>query len=170
MTHANIHPTWELPILAGKSALVLTPCPGTKEADLFTSLTQLKAQGVQTVVTALEFDEMTKEGVSQLPEQTKALGMTWFHLPIEDDCAPSENFCSQWEKISPELHKIINEGGKLAFHCMGGSGRTGLLAAHLLLELNWDIETIKSQVQALRPGAFTKPLQIEYIDQFVASK
>lgn len=160
------HPLWELPILAGRSALVLTPCPGTKEADLPASLKQLKALGVQAVVTALEFDEMGKAGVSELPKQTKELGMAWFHLPIEDDCAPGEEFASQWKRVSPELHKIINQGGKVVLHCMGGSGRTGMLAAHLLLELGWDLETIKSEVKALRPGAFSKLPQIEYIDQF----
>ena len=169
MKQSTFHPAWELQILDGHSALVLTPCPGTKQVDLITSLKQLKAQGVQAIVTALSFDEMAEAGVAQLPEQTKQLGMHWFHLPIEDDCAPDEIFASQWEQVSPELHKVINQGGKLVLHCMGGSGRTGILAAHLLLELGWDLETIKSEVKALRPGAFTKSLQIEYINQFVAT-
>ena len=160
------HPTWELPILEGQSALVLTPCPGTKGADLSASLKQLKAQGVQAVVTALELDEMAKAGVAELPAQTKELGMAWFHLPIEDDCAPGDDFASDWKKVSPELHKIIKQGGKLVLHCMGGSGRTGMLAAHLLLELGWDLDNIKSEVKALRPGAFSKLPQIEYIAQF----
>ena len=62
----------------------------------------------------------------------------------------------------------MNQGGKLVLHCMGGSGRTGMLAAHLLLELGWDLDTIKKEVKVLRPGAFTKPVQIEYIDQVAA--
>ncbi len=52
-------------------------------------------------------------------------------------------------------------------HCMGGSGRTGLLAAHLLLEKGWELQNIITQVQSLRPGAFTKDVQVEYIKQFV---
>lgn len=162
------HPTWELQILEGQSALILTPCPGTKGTGLSSSLEQLKAKGVQAVVTALGFDEMAEAGVAELPEKIKALGMAWFHLPIEDDCAPGKGFAAEWKLVSPELHKIINQGGKITLHCMGGSGRTGVLAAHLLLELGWKLDTIKSEVKALRPGAFTKPLQIEYIDQFAA--
>ena len=162
------HPIWELPILAGKSALILTPCPGTKEVDLITSLKQLKTQGVQAIVTALDCDEMVKAGVADLPVQSKALGMEWFNLPIEDDCAPDDLFAMQWQKVSPELHHIANQGGKLAMHCMGGSGRTGLLAANFLLEQGWDLETIKSEIQTLRPGAFRKPVQIEYVDKLAA--
>ncbi|EEY43727.1 predicted protein-tyrosine phosphatase [Vibrio mimicus VM223] len=52
---------------------------------------------------------------------------------------------------------------------MGGSGRTGLLAAHLLLEKGWSLESIITQVQALRPGAFTKEVQVEYVQQLVNS-
>jgi protein-tyrosine phosphatase len=159
------HPTWELEILEGKSALILTPCPGTKEADLNSSLKQLKAQGVQAVVSAIKLAEMDKKGVAELPQAIQALDMAWFHLPIEDDSIPDQAFAEKWKQVSPELHKIINSGGKLALHCMGGSGRTGLLAAHLLLELDWDLEKIKSEVKALRPNAFTKDCQIEYIEQ-----
>jgi protein-tyrosine phosphatase len=46
---------------------------------------------------------------------------------------------------------------------MGGSGRTGLFAAHLLLEKGWSLDEIISRVQALRPGAFTKQVQVDYI-------
>jgi protein-tyrosine phosphatase len=159
------HPIWQLPILEGKSALVLTPCPGTQNVSLFDSLTQLKESGVEAIVTALQVNEMNQAGVQQLEEQTKALNMVWFHLPIEDNCAPEGDFAEQWKVVSPELHKIINQGGKVTLHCMGGSGRTGMLAAHLLLELDWDIETIMSEVKALRPKAFSKQAQIDYLNK-----
>ncbi|EJL6950429.1 phosphatase, partial [Vibrio cholerae] len=32
------HPTWELPVEDNNAALVLTPCPGTKEASLSDSI------------------------------------------------------------------------------------------------------------------------------------
>jgi protein-tyrosine phosphatase len=159
------HPTWELEIVEGYSALILTPCPGTKKADLSSSVKQLKTQGVQAVLSAIELAEMDKKGVSALPLQIQKQGMAWFHLPIEDDSIPDQAFAEKWQQVSPELHKIIKRGGKLALHCMGGSGRTGLLAAHILLELGWNLDRVKSEVKALRPNAFTKACQIEYIEQ-----
>ncbi|WED26611.1 cyclin-dependent kinase inhibitor 3 family protein [Vibrio sp. DW001] len=159
------HPTWQLNVTDNDVALILTPCPGTKEVDLETSLKELKSSGVQAIVTALEFEEMEKAGVAELPRLAKQLGMSWFHQPIKDDEAPDEQFDARWEVISPQVHEVLKQGGNVALHCMGGSGRTGLLAAHILLELDWDLNRIKSEVQALRPGAFTKPLQIEYINQ-----
>ena len=158
------HPTWELQIADNKATLVLTPCPGTKGTELKASLEQLKQQGVTAIVTALENAEMKKAGVADLPALTEELGMDWFHQPIEDDCAPGESFAPRWQQISPKVQAILQNGGKVALHCMGGSGRTGLLVAHLLLERGWKLDTIKSEVQALRPGAFTKQVQIDYIE------
>jgi protein-tyrosine phosphatase len=161
------HPTWQLDVDAG--ALVLTPCPGTKGVDLDASLEQLKEQGVQAIVTALDDAELASKEVAELGVKAEQLGMQWFQIEIEDDCAPDETFAEKWQAASPVLHQIVDNGGKVAMHCMGGSGRTGLFAAHLLLEKSWSLTDIVTQVQALRPGAFTKPVQVDYING-VASK
>lgn len=160
------HPTWQLNVDAG--ALVLTPCPGTKDADLDTSLAQLQQQGVAAIVTALDESELASKGVAELGEKAQQLGMKWFQIEIEDDCAPGDEFAAKWQQASPELHQVIAQGGKVAMHCMGGSGRTGLLAAHFLLEKQWQLDDIVREVQALRPGAFTKSVQVDYIKQVAA--
>lgn len=162
------HPTWQLELDSG--ALVLTPCPGTKDVALQASLEQLKEQDVQAVVTALDNAELESKNVSELGEVTQQLGMKWFQIEIEDDCAPDEVFAAKWQQASPELHAILAQGGKVAMHCMGGSGRTGLFAAHLLLEKEWALDDIVREVQALRPGAFTKPVQVEYIERVAQGK
>lgn len=160
------HPIWQLEVFDNGAALILTPCPGTKGVELATSLRELKEQGAVAVITALETEEMDSAGVSALPEMAKQSGLEWYHLPIEDDHAPDANFETKRLAISPRIHQILADGGKVVLHCMGGSGRTGLLAAHILLELDWELDRIIREVQALRPGAFTKPLQVEYISQF----
>ena len=160
------HPTWQLDLEQG--ALVLTPCPGTKGVDLEASLTQLKQQGVQAIVTALDNTELASKDVSQLGAEAEKLGMQWFQIEIEDDCAPGDEFATKWQQASPALHRIVDNGGKVAMHCMGGSGRTGLLAAYLLLEKQWPLSHIVKEVQALRPGAFTKSIQVDYINAVAA--
>ncbi|PSV22120.1 phosphatase [Photobacterium leiognathi subsp. mandapamensis] len=157
------HPTWELPISNNSAGLVLTPCPGTKGTPLVESIDQLKAQGVTIVVTALSMKEMEAKSVGALPLVVQQVGLKWFNTPIEDDCAPDESFQPHWDAISPALHQALDNGEKVALHCMGGSGRTGLLAAHLLLEKQWQLDDVITQVQALRPNAFTKDVQAEYI-------
>ncbi len=158
------HPTWELNIADNNGALLLTPCPGTKGTELKAALEQLKAQGVEALVTALSYEEMENAGVGELPALSEALGMAWFYHPIEDDCAPGDDFAARWQESSPHLQALLDQGSKVALHCMGGSGRTGLLAAHILLQRGWQLDRIKSEVKALRPGAFSKQVQIDYIN------
>ncbi|EFP94819.1 cyclin-dependent kinase inhibitor 3 family protein [Vibrio caribbeanicus] len=161
-----VHPTWELPIDDNKAALVLTPCPGTKEVSLDDSIEQLKSQGITIIITALSSKEMQEKGVGDLPNVIEKAGLRWVHAPIEDDVAPDKDFQTRWTQCSPMLHQALADGEKIAMHCMGGSGRTGLLAAHLLLEKGWELREIITHVQALRPGAFTKSVQVEYIHKF----
>lgn len=162
-----VHPTWELPVEA--AALVLTPCPGTKELGLAESIEQLKQSGVKAIVTALTTEEMQSKNVEALGTLVQAQGMLWVHLPIEDDSVPNQQFTQKWPSVSSQLQNLLKQGDKVALHCMGGSGRTGLLAGHLLLDMDWSLDTIISQVQALRPGAFTKPEQCDYIAQVARS-
>ncbi|EGQ7694936.1 phosphatase [Vibrio vulnificus] len=156
------HPVWQLDLTSG--ALVLTPCPGTKGVDLRSSLQQLADSGVQAVVTALGDAELASKEVAELGPLVVELGMRWYQIEIEDDCAPDETFAAHWQQASPELQAILRDGGKVALHCMGGSGRTGLFAAHLLLEQGWALGDIIREVQALRPGAFTREVQLSYIE------
>ncbi len=125
------HPTWELPV-ENSASLVLTPCPGTKGVSLTDSIKQLKEQGVTVIVTALSLDEMQAAGVGNLPQEVEKAGILWFNAPIEDDCAPDGAFLQNWQLMLPALLDAVDKGEKIALHCMGGSGRTGLLAAHLL--------------------------------------
>ncbi|CAM2879979.1 dual specificity protein phosphatase family protein [Vibrio rarus] len=162
------HPTWELAIDHG-AALILTPCPGTKTLGLDESLAQLKEQGVEAIVTAINTQEMADKNVQALGDKALELDMQWFHLPIEDDSVPDVEFAKRWAQVSPEIHNIIKHSGKIALHCMGGSGRTGLLAAHILLELNWSLPKVITSVKELRPGAFTKPVQVNYVEALTHS-
>lgn len=156
------HPTWEL--IVDDSALVLMPCPGTKEVNLDDTLTQLKNDGVVAIVSATTNDEFIKKAIPMFGDSVAEHGMKWFHLPIEDDAVPDESFECGWEFSSSEILELL-KSGKVALHCMGGSGRTGLLAARVLLDLDWSLEDIVTQIKALRPNAFSKSEQKEYISQ-----
>ncbi|MEZ8092957.1 cyclin-dependent kinase inhibitor 3 family protein [Photobacterium swingsii] len=162
----STHPFWTLP-LADSGKLLLTPCPGTKDADLTTSIADLKAEGATVVLTALEMNDLPDNGVQALADACKAAGLAWFHLPIEDDCAPAEDFDANWATANQAAQLALDNGEAVVAHCKGGSGRTGLIAARIMLDRGVDVETAVAQIQALRPGAFTRQAHIDYIAQFV---
>jgi protein-tyrosine phosphatase len=55
------------------------------------------------------------------------MGMVWFHLPVQDGCAPGYIFEGRWLKASLGLHEILDKGGKILIHCRCGRGREELL-------------------------------------------
>lgn len=158
-----VHPTWELAV--EKAALVMMPCPGTQQVTLLDTMKQLKRSGVSVIVTAITREEMARKQVESLGQVAQGLGLGWIHLPIEDDSVPDALFCEHWPTVSPQLRAALKRGQKVALHCMGGSGRTGLLAAHVLLDCGWPLEQAMRHIRALRPGAFSQPAQREYIEQ-----
>jgi protein-tyrosine phosphatase len=91
------HPSDLLPLEAPAGGLILTPCPGTKDVDTETALKQLKAAGASAVITLMQKAEMASNAVTELPTLCAQNGLQWFHVPIEDDHAPAEDFAVAWQ-------------------------------------------------------------------------
>jgi len=159
----SIHPIFPLGIKNSEAKIILTPCPGTKEVDLTTSLKELKKSGAQAVLTFMTQAELEKNSLSGIGQSIKAQGMSWFHLPIEDDEAPESPFFDAWQTAGPAIHRLIEQGKTIAVHCKGGSGRTGLVSAQILLERGESIEPVMKRIKQLRPNAFTHACHREYL-------
>jgi len=152
------HPMDQLSLNPGTTAtaaLILTPCPGTKGVELRQSMLQLKAAGAVVLITLTPDDEMAQLAVKALPQLCKELELRWFFCPIADDQAPGYDFDKGWQQAAPIVQHLLRQGQKVAIHCKGGSGRTGLVAAKILLEAGFDKIDVKQRVQALRPYALT---------------
>ncbi len=159
----STHPLFTLSINNSEAKILLTPCPGTKDADLATSLNNIKEAGAEAILTFMTQQELDKNGLSDIGESIKANGMSWFHLPIVDDEAPKAPFLTAWETAGPAVHRLIEQGKTIAVHCKGGSGRTGLISAQILLERGEAIEPLMKRIQALRPNAFTHACHRDYL-------
>lgn len=162
------HPFDILQLEQGGS-LIFTPCPGTKGTDLATSVAQLKQAGANAVITLMPNKEMALFGVETLPEVCAQHGLTWFHLPIEDDAAPATEFLQSWVKYKQQANSILDKNGTIAIHCKGGSGRTGLMAAIILLERGIDFVQAVSMVKSLRPKSLKLQPHIEYLNRTYGS-
>lgn len=164
-----IHPLWFVPANNSDAKIGLTPCPGTKDSSLPEALGYLKEQGISAVLTLMTQEELEKNQVEAMEAEANKLGMKWFHLPIADDEGPAEAFLTAWKSSGPQVHELLNNRQSIAIHCKGGSGRTGLVAAQIMLERGMDLEKIIPMIKEHRPGAFTSPLQQDYIRQVADS-
>lgn len=108
------------------------------------------AAGLVSLIESLEFESL---GIVDLPRRVARHGLWWRHLPIRDMCAPDRLFEKMWFTEGPRLRTILRGGGAFVLHCWAGLGRTGTVAARLLVELGMEPREAISGVRDARPGA-----------------
>jgi ADP-ribosylglycohydrolase/protein-tyrosine phosphatase len=152
--------------------LGLTLCPGKQgssiyghkhDRDLNQDLNAIKLWEATTVVTLMEQFELEDLKVSGLGAAVERLDMAWLHLPIVDVFVPDETFERRWVYFGRELRRRLARGEKILIHCRGGVGRTGLLAARILIEFGMSPEQAIAEVRRARRGAIETRQQEEYV-------
>ncbi|MGH7108520.1 MAG: cyclin-dependent kinase inhibitor 3 family protein [Acetobacteraceae bacterium] len=150
------------PIARISGTIGLSFCPGKHQddgatgrwrRDLAADLDRIKAWGTAAVVSVIEAHELAALGVPELGPQVLARDMAWYHLPVEDGRAPAASFAKPWADARPALLRDLHEGRKIFVHCKGGLGRTGTIAARLLIECGHQPREAMAIVRRARPGA-----------------
>jgi len=145
---------------------MFTPCPGTKGTRVSEALTTIESAGAQVLVTLMPDTELAANQADDLPARCAELGIEWLQLPVADEQAPLADFDTAWRRHRDTILARLADGATLAIHCKGGSGRTGLIAARILIELGIPREAAVNQVQALRPKAIQHPAHVGWLAQF----
>ncbi|CAM5218662.1 protein phosphatase [Alishewanella longhuensis] len=157
------HPYDEL-TLSGNS-LLFTPCPGTKGVSVAESLQQLQQAGASAVVTLTPAAELAKLNIEGLAEQCQALGLQWFHCPIEDDCAPAADFTAAWQQAAPQLQQLLQISSKKSpFTVKAAQGAPRWRQRNSLVERGIDKAEIMAKIRALRPHALTLTPHVDYFN------
>jgi ADP-ribosyl-[dinitrogen reductase] hydrolase len=160
----------------GRGRLGLTFCPGKYDPhaqtgawarDLDTDLRTLCDWGASTVVTLMETHELELLRVPDLGEHVSRAGLHWWHLPIVDAGVPDALFEHAWNRAGEDLRRRLAEGERVVVHCRGGLGRTGIVAARLLIEFGEVPETALFRVRRARAGTVENRLQEEYVRDLV---
>jgi len=152
----------------------MTICPGMKEGgnserawdrDLDQDLAAIKNWGAVALVTLVEDFELEVLCVGQLPQKAQAIGLEWHHLPIMNRDAPYLEFEEKWIVSGQRLRVQLRKGERVVLHCKNGLGRTGMIAARLLVELGESPDSAIKRVRAARPGAIETSIQEQHIYQ-----
>ncbi|MEA5446326.1 protein-tyrosine phosphatase family protein [Gammaproteobacteria bacterium AB-CW1] len=161
-----------LPIPGTAGLLGLCRCPGAglgpaigldKGQGLAQDLAAIVNWGGQGILTLNESAELRWLGLDTLRERTHVAGLDWWHAPIPDFCAPGRAFEDAWETVGPAVVKRLMGGDRIVIHCLAGLGRTGTIAARLLIEQGMEPDNAIARVRQARPGAIQSPEQLEYI-------
>ena len=160
----------------GSSGLIgMTVCPGKDEyaglgipsgpwkRDLDLDLQAIHDWGARALVSLIEEHEFDLLGVPELPAKVRSLGIIWIHLPIVDLEVPDWRFEEKWEKSGTKLSSILGNGGRIVLHCRAGLGRTGTIAARLLVEFGITPREAIAKIRQARPGAIQTLEQEKYV-------
>lgn len=143
-------------VAAGAGRIGLGHCPGRNDAEprsVAADLNAIVAWGARALLTLVEPHELTLIGAQRLPDLARELPLEWWHLPIEDMCAPDLAFEARWPTVSTAVHALLEEGSAVMVHCRGGFGRAGTIAARLLIERGMEPLEAIAAVRKARPGA-----------------
>jgi ADP-ribosyl-[dinitrogen reductase] hydrolase len=156
----------------GGGRIGLVHCPGAAAAGLLSAdsaaaldadLATLAEWGAEALVTLVQPFELKLLGVEDLGERAGRLGLAWSHLPIVDGAAPGTRFEEAWGETGPDLHRRLDAEGRIVLHCRAGIGRTGTIAARLLIERGVRPERAITLVRRARPGAIESPEQAAWV-------
>lgn len=159
------HPYDVLSIASLRGHLIFTPCPSTQGTSIEDALQTLHNAGAKALITLMPDAELVENGVSSLSADCQVQGLEWFHLPVADDSVPQHDFEKRWTQYLPRILSLLNTDNTIAIHCKGGSGRTGLIAARILMARGVPFQIAIERVQTLRPRAICHPAHIAYLQE-----
>lgn len=147
--------------------LGMTILPGRKDRgrDLSADLDEMKKQKVAHVATLISNNEFGEYGVGNLLEAYKAAGFDFIHRAVKDQGVPTRQ---QAEEVLVWIKERTDRGENVAIHCVGGLGRTGIVAALYLKKyagLNAE-QAIERVRQVRSPRAVENQEQENFIEDF----
>jgi len=146
----------------GKLALAARPRGGEWLQD---EIASWQRAGVDTVLSMLTPDEEADLDIAQEASQVKAHDMKFLSFPIPDRQVPESE--SRLTKTLEQLEADLAVGRNVVVHCRQGIGRTGLVAACLLLTKGLDADAAVKRLSEARGIAVPETAeQRKWIDRY----
>ncbi|MCP4334765.1 MAG: tyrosine protein phosphatase [Gammaproteobacteria bacterium] len=131
----------------GSGFIAIMAYPG-KEQDAASAIASLAHAGIRQVVSLLEPAEAAALGLEGEAQLVAAESMTFVSFPIPDMGLPASVYA--FAGLARELYRQVTAGDNTLLHCRGGVGRSGLLAAAVLLHCGMDPHQACERVTHLR--------------------
>lgn len=131
----------------GSGFIAIMAYPG-KEQDAASAIASLANDGIRQVVSLLEPAEAAALGLEGEAQLVAAESMRFVSFPIPDMGLPA-SVCA-FARLARDLYRQVDAGVNTLLHCRGGVGRSGLLAAAVLLHCGMDPRQACEWVTRLR--------------------
>lgn len=165
--------TLEIPGRAG--VIGMCACPGVRieaprrgstQRYLKSDIAEMQEWQATSVITLNEEEELEGLGLGDLGLRLASAGFSWRHLPIMDMNVPRDGFEDTWQVESQQICASLAAGERIILHCLAGLGRTGMMAARLLVDMGMAPDRAIIEVRRVRDRAIQTTEQAEYVHQF----
>ena len=136
--------------------LILARCPG-RDHTAKDDVARFSAYGAGLLLSLVEPHEFADHG--GLATALAVAGIAFCHMPVADFGVPE---AQAWATVSTDLHERLDLGEIVAIHCWSGLGRTGTIAARLLVGRGVAPELAITTVRNARPGAIETAGQLAW--------
>lgn len=129
----------------GRLALAARPRGGDWLPD---ELASWQRTGIDAVLSLLTSEEERDLDLQTESQEAKASGMEFISFPIPDREVPGSE--AKTALLVDQLDRMLASGKNIVVHCRQGIGRTGLIAACLLVSKGRTPESAVTQLSATR--------------------
>jgi protein-tyrosine phosphatase len=124
--------------------------------------------GLDVIVSLLTPDEIENLDLLQEAEISQQNGLAFLSLPIVDRSVPALD--SNTVQLLEGIEAALDEGKRITVHCRQGIGRSGLIAASLLVARGTSPAVAVEQVEKARHVTIPEtPEQRAWLDTFAAT-
>ena len=88
------------------------------------------------------------------------------HAPIADYAAPSGAFEAQWSAKAPGFQALLDAGRTIGICCHYGAGRSGTIAARLLIERGLTSAEAIARVREAFPESIESKAQLDWLKAY----
>ena len=175
----NANPIYTLNIPGRKGVIGMCACPGIRlettrrgnlQKNLKRDLLACQQWGASGILSLNVLDELHGLGLGDLGMQIMDAGFWWRNMPIADMDVPDSSFEDMWSVEGKQLVASLISGEKIVIHCLAGLGRTGMIAARLLVEMGMAPALAVAEIRKIRPRAIQTDAQESYVHQFGRNK
>jgi protein-tyrosine phosphatase len=155
---------------ARKGKLGLTVLPGRRDRgrSMEDDMEAMKKQGVTHVITLLTANEFEYYGVENLMESYKENGFVTRRSPMLDGGATS---ITEMDELAEWIQASLDDGAHIMIHCVGGLGRSGLVAASYLISQGASAAVASKAVRSARSSkAIETRAQEKFLNRYAAVK
>jgi len=160
--------------------LGLTFAPGKKDAagaapwrtfrwarDLDADLAELRNRwNTDVLVSLMQAHEHEEVDVHDLYDAVGRHGIRSLPFEIVDGSVPDDADRHAFAELIDDLHAELASGRNVTVHCKGGLGRSGMVAACLLVRAGLDPDAAIDVVRTHRRGSIQTFAQEEYVRDF----